>query len=234
MTTLDDFWGRVQNAAPGMLDLGLGIYSRNDAQSEAKKRLAGVQGPLYQQAMAGSQTALSRAGSMDPKAAAQERFNAAQGLLAGKDAKTEADLMRMLHAKGMLGTANYNPGVEGIDPSTVAMNPHMAAYYAGRGARDANLAYKSLGEGEEQIDRMLNRSGVLQNQAANTQNAGITADRRIPSRSAATAELLKGFGGVLKDSGMLGMGTDWLKKTIGGIGSGGWGAMNSIDWGDFL
>jgi len=221
MAGYDDFWGKVGTAAgqaaPGMLDLGLGIYSRNQGQSEAANRLRKAQGPLYQQSMTGAQTALSRAGSMDPRAAANERFNAAQGMLSGVDAKDLDALMAKMHVDGNSGVSTYNPGVAGITPNGTPMNPKLAAYYAGKGARDSKLAYDSLTEGEAQIDRMLGRSGKLQQQAANTQSTGIAAQRTQPSRAAANLELLKGFGGVMKDSGMLGIGTDWLRKKMGGF-----------------
>ena len=236
-----DFWRRMGKAAPGLFDLGVGLYGMSAGNKEAKQRLATAQGPLYQQAMGASGQALTAAGSMDPKAAAAERYNAAQGLLAGQDAASEQQMMRMLQAKGMLGAANYNPGVEGIAPSNVAMNPQMAAFYAARNARNGRMAYDALNEGESQTDRMLARSGALQRQAAGTQEAGLRGQGTIPSRSKQTVELLKGAGGllmknpdVLKDiGGMLGRGFDWLGNTTGLWGQPQWFtsmSSDSIDW----
>lgn len=161
-TSFEDFWAdpRSRNQVyGGMLDLGIGAYGMQAGRKEAAKRLNETP---YADFNTASRTALSRAGSMDPQAFAQQRFDAQRGLLAGVDAKSEADLMRQLYAKGLLGVANYNPGVEGIAPGTTAMNPHLAAFYAARNARDAKMSADSLDAGQAQIDRELNRSGMLQ------------------------------------------------------------------------
>jgi hypothetical protein len=203
MAGYDEFWGRAKSAAPGMLDLGLGMWGQRQAQAEGAQRLRNAQGPAYQAGMA--------AASMDPNAAASQEFNAQHSLLAGVDAKTETDLMRMLRAKGMLGAASYNPGIEGVQPSGTAMNPHMAAYYAARNARDAKMAAGA----REAADR---RQTSALGRANTAQTMGMRGNTEIPSRSAANLQLLKGASGVLKDTGMLDMGMDWLKKTIGGGG----------------
>lgn len=212
-----DFWRRAEKGVPGMFDLGAGLYGMNAGQKEGQQRLNAAQDPLYRQASTASGAALTAAGNMDPRAAAAERFNAQSGLLAGKDSADEASLMRMLHAKGMLGAASFNPGVEGVNPTGTPMNPQMAAFYAARGGRDARMAADSLDFGDNQVDRMLKRSGMLGDQAANRQRSGIAAQGMIPSRTAANVNLLKGVGDVMKNTGVLkdvgglfGKGYDWL------------------------
>jgi hypothetical protein len=214
-----DFWRRMGNAAPGLFDVGAGVYGMQGAQKEARQKIEGARGPLYDQALTGAGEALTRAGSMDPKAAAAERFAANQGLLAGKDAADETALMRALHAKGMLGAGVYNPGVEGITPGSAPMQPQLAAFYAARGGRDAKMAADSLDQGEAQIDRMLKRSGMLQDQAAAKQRSGLEAAKLQPSRTAANLNLLKGLGGLFKDvggvkgvTGLFSGGMDWLNN----------------------
>ena len=231
MTTQDtradtDFWRRM---GPGMFDLGTGLYSRNQASREAAGRLRTAQGPLYDANTAGAQRALAQAGSMDPRAAATERFNAQQGLLAGKDAADEDQLMRMLYSRGMLGAASFNPGVEGITPNGTAMNPHVAAFHAARNARNAKMAADSLDAGEAQLDRQINRAGTLQGNAARAQQAGIQADNRLPSRSAGNAEMLKNVGTILKDTGMLNVGMDWLRNAFSDFDPGFYTDMD-LDW----
>jgi hypothetical protein len=220
MSDFDSFWGRIGRAAPGMLDLGLGIYARNQGQKEAADRLRAAQGPLYDQAMAGVSTALSRA-NMDPQAAAQERFNAQHELLAGVDAKSEADLMRILRSKGMLGISNFKPGVVGITPNGTPMNPHMAAYYAARNARDAKMSADSLDASERAQREASYLAGREQNIAESAQQSGLAAARTQPSRAASNMQLIKGLGGVLsnkdiwgKEGGLFGIGVDWLKDTF--------------------
>jgi hypothetical protein len=216
MAGYDDFWGRMNKAGPGMIDMGLGLFGQRQAQNEAAQRLRAAQGPAYQGAMS--------VASADPAAAATKDFKAAQGMLAGVDAKSEADLMRMLYAKGMLGVANYNPGVEGIAPSATAMNPHMAAYYAARGGRDAKMALDARDRAEMSQGRALDRAGQAQ-------RIGMDAQGSQPSRSAATMNLLKGASGILKDTGMFDMGMDWLKKSFGGGDALGMFGDTDFTWG---
>ena len=232
--TDSDFWRRM---GPGLFDLGTGIYSRNQASREADSRLRDARGPLYDANTAGAQRALAQADSMDPKAAAAERFNAQQGLLAGPDAASEDQLMRMLYSRGLLGVSNYNPGVEGIAPGGPAMNPHVAAFYAARNARNSKMAADSLDAGEAQLDRQINRAGMLQGNAARAQQTGIQANGMRPSRAAGNAEMLRGIGGILKDTdllrrlpGMIGSGVDWLRNLGGGGIEQGFFTDMDLDW----
>lgn len=241
MTTRDDsdFWRNVENAAPGLFNFGAGMYSRNQAQNESAARLKTAQGPLYDASMAAAGGALNMAGKLDPKAHATERFNAAQGMLAGTDAASMDDLMRRLHASGQGGIASFS-GAEGGP----AMNPQMAAYFEAKADRDSKMAYDSLRQGEAYMDNMLKRSGMLQQQAANTQAAGLNAQRTQPSKAAGTAQMLKGFGGLLKDTGALnkipGMirgGIDWLRggSAAPAVDFGDWGGQTAgfndwLDW----
>lgn len=224
-----DFWRRASNAGPGLFDFGAGVYGMRAGQREAAQNLQNARGPQYDALMGASSGALASAGSMDPQAAAAERLKAQQGLLAGKDAADETALMRMLHAKGMLGAASFNPGVEGITPNGTAMNPQLAAFYAARGGRDAKMALDSLDAGEAQTDRMLKRSGMLQDQAVSRQNAGLAAARTQPSRSAANMNLLKGASSIFKDlggggalGGLFGKGMDWLRQSGSSTPAMGW------------
>jgi hypothetical protein len=237
-----DFWRRASNAAPGLFDFGAGVYGMQAGRKEAAKNLQDARGPQYDALMSQSGQVLSQAGGMDPRAAAAERFNAQSGLLAGKDVADEAALMRMLHAKGMLGAANFNPGVPGVTPNGTAMNPHMAAYYAARGGRDAKMAADSLDAGEAQLDRTIKRSGMLQDQAAAQQRSGLEGVRTQPSRTAANLNLLKGASGLVKDlgglqgirsmigsgAGLLGSGMDWLR----GPGAAAYGGGGDFEWFD--
>lgn len=228
-----DFWRRAGEATPGMLNLGVGLWGNRAARKEGEAELAKAQGPEYQRAMQASQGALASAGSMDPKAAAAERFGAAQGLLKGKDAADEAALMRMLQSKGLLGLSSFDPGQAGAFGVTTAggpINPIAAAHFAARNARNADMAYKSLNEGEAQIGRMLDRSGALQTQANNQRANTLNARGTIPSKAAGTSELLKGALGIAKETGIL--------KNLPGMIRGLWGTNkwftsmdpDSIDW----
>lgn len=214
----DEFWGRAGKAIPGMFDTFAGAYGANAGANEAQKRLRTAQGPVYDASMQGAQNALGQAGNMDPNAFAQQRLNQNLGLLSGKDASDEDALRRSLVARGMLGAATYNPGVEGITPNGTAMNPELAAFYAAKNARNSKMATDSYDQGQKQIDTLVNRAGMLQRGAANTQGAGITAQGTQPSRTAANMGILKGLGTIGKDTGLFGQAGDWLKslKLFGG------------------
>lgn len=219
----DSFWSK---AGPGLLDFGLGMYSKNAGQQEAAKRLAAARGPLYDQAMSGASGMLTQAGNMDPTQFAADRFNANQALVKPVQDQQLDSFMRLLRAKGQLGMANYNPGVEGITPNGTLMNPQLAAFFAARNAATAKASNDSLQQGQSYLDNLVKRAGMLSGQAANVQTSGIQGDNRVPSRSAGNAELiggaLKALGssGVLKDgfksaSGMIGSGLDWLGNAVG-------------------
>lgn len=219
MATYDDFWGR---AGPGLLDFGIGMYNKRAAQKEAERRLAASRGPVYDQSTDAASKLLGEFGMLDADALAGDRFAAQEALLAGPQAKDEADLMRMLRAKGMLGVSNFNPGVEGITPDGTAMNPHMAAFYAARNADRSKRALGSLDEGQKFADGMVNRAGALQRVGGNAQQTGFQADNRIPSKSSANAEILKGVGGMLmKDPKIISDIFSFGKGLFSGIG-GGW------------
>jgi hypothetical protein len=196
MATFDEFWGR---AGPGMIDMGVGLYNRNRAQKEAAQRLATAQGPLYQQAMGGAGATLAEAGSFNPDELAAGRFGAQEAMLKPVQDKQLDDLMRMLHAKGMLGTSNYNPGVEGIVPNGQAMNPRMAAFFAAQNADRAKRSQASLLEGQGYANNLVSRASNLRGIAGGAQQTGISAQSTQPSRAAGNAEFLRG---LLKTPGL--------------------------------
>lgn len=225
MVTLDEFWGR---AGPGLLDLGVGLYNKNAAQKEAAARLATARGPLYGQAMGGAGATLAEAGGFNPDALAANRFAVQESMLKPVQDKQLADLQRMLYAKGMLGTANYNPGVEGITPSGTAMNPQMAAFFAAQNADRTKRAEASLGQGQDYANTLVNRAGALQRVAGGTQGTGIAAQNTQPSRSTSTGQILTGMlaknPNILKDVwGLFKGGANWL----GGLGGDGYGDIGS-------
>lgn len=206
MNLYDDFWGRLNKAGPGLLDLGVGLYGRTAGAKEANAKVDAAQGPLYQQAMGGAQQMLGR--TMDPRAAAKERLDMEMGLLKDSDAASEADFMRKLYARGMLDMSTF-------DTKGGAMNPHVYAYQKALADRNAKMASESLDKGENAVTANIQRAGQLQGTAGNTQNTGMIAQRARGSDTLRNMELLKKGAGILKDTGMLQMGTDWLKRQFG-------------------
>lgn len=214
----DSFWSK---AGPGLLDFGTGLYSKNAAEKEAAARLAAARGPLYNQQMNAASGMLTQAGSMDPTAFAADRFKANQDLVRPVQDQQLDSLMRRLRATGQLGIATYNPGVEGITPNGTAMNPQLAAFYAAQNAATAKASNASLQQGQDYLDNLVKRSGMLSGAAEGTQRSGLEGQRTQPSSAAGNAELLKsglkvlGDTGLLKGAGgMIGSGLGWLGNSI--------------------
>jgi hypothetical protein len=235
--------------AGGMFDTVLGIYGARQGAKGNAEMLRRAQGPLYQQSMDASGRALSNAGSMDPKAAAAERFAAQQALLAGGDQASENELFRRLDKMGMLGASTYEGAgtdpVSGTKQSWGAgagpVNPQMAAFYAARNQRNSQAAYDALNQGEAQIDRQLGRSSNLAQQAGALQNQGLQAQRTQVNPGAKKFNVVKGAASIAKDlglgssiGGMFKGAADWLGGATGlWGGSAPTGSYDSYGTGDF-
>lgn len=231
MTYADqDFWGRIRAGAPGLLDMGVNAIGNRGVRREGQRELNLAEGADYQNPMAASRTALNRAGSLDPRASGAEWMRDQRALLAPGDAADEAGLLRMLNSTGMLGASSY--GVQGPGAAAVSQNPLAAAFYAQRANRDQRMAAESLDRGEAAIDRQLGRSSRLQTQAQGNRAGTLNARATVPSKAVSTAEMLRGASGILRDTGLLGMGVDWLRNTFGGGGQDWFTSMSpdSIDW----
>lgn len=215
MTYADqDFWSRIKAGAPGLLDMGVNAIGNRGVRREAQSELNIAEGPDYQAPMAASRTALNRAGSLDPRASGAEWMRDQRALLAPGDAADEAGLLRMLNNTGMLGASSY--GVQGPGAANVSQNPMAAAFYAQRANRDQRMAAEALDRGEASIDRQLGRSSRLQSQAQGSRTGTMNARATLPSRATSNMEMLRGGLGILKDTGLLGAGMDWLRGLGGG------------------
>lgn len=239
-TTYDNFWSK---AGPGLLDFGLGLYNKRQAQNEAAQRLQAARGPLYDRTTQAASGMLSQAGDFDPQKFATDRFNAGEALVAPVQEKQLNDLMSTLRARGQLGISTYNPGVAGITPNGTSMNPQLAAFFAAQGADRSRRAYDSLDQGQNYLDNLVKRTGMLNTQATNLQSTGIQAQNTQPSRAAATGEILKGAAGVLKNAGavkdifsalpgMISGGANWLKNIFSPSDTllGGYDTGNDFSW----
>lgn len=218
MNQFDQFWDRAKRYAPGMLDLGIGAYGALAGGKEANRKVDAAQGPLYQTANAQAQQFLGR--STDPRAAARERLNMEMGLLRDEDAQSEAKFRSGLQARGMLDTTSYD--VEGK-----AMDPKLYAFMKAREMRNARMASDALDKGEAGVTANINRAGALQGTANNAQNTGLRGQNARGSNTARNLEFLKSGVGILKDTGMLNTGLDWLRNQFGGNNHG----WNSFDFG---
>jgi len=210
------FW---ENVAPGAVQAGVGMLSQRDAQREAEERLRRAQGPLYDATLSQAGKSLSLAGSMDPAAAARDRFNQQQALLAPGYDRDMQNLQRMATLRGQSGISSYSPvpGTQQV-PGGAPINPQMAALLAAQSGEKAKSAYDSLNQGEQQLDRLISRSGMLQNQAQGQRSTGQAAMSQIPVKKSPLTQILGGLPGLLgnKDTmGMLGKGFGWL--TGGGM-----------------
>lgn len=206
----EKFW-----ATPGMLgdlgNFGMGVYGALGGNKAAKGKVDAAQGPLYQQAMGTAQGMLGRA-NVDPAVAAQQRLNQEMGLLRDEDAAAEAQFMRQMQKRGLLGVQTY-------DVDGKAMDPKMYAFQKARQMRNAKMASDAMDKGEAAITANVARANAAQGIAGNTQTSGLAAQNARPSSVNRNMQLLKSGGDILKSSGMLNMGSDWLKKMTAGWGA---------------
>lgn len=219
-----DFFDSVGKWGPGLLQGGIGLFNQSNANKEAENRLKQAQGPLYNQTMGAAGNSLNLATSMDPKAMAADRFSAQQGLVQQSNEADIQKLQRELVAKGQSGIASHG-AVAGTDPSATGqpMNPQLAALYAAQAGAKNKAAYNSLNEGEQYLNNLVNRSGMLQNQAAAQYNNGARQVATLPSKSSQTSSMLNTGLGFLKDSGL-------LSSAFSGLGSGLSSLFSGSDW----
>lgn len=218
---------------------GMGLLSDYMGQNEARARLGSIQGPVYQAANAGATSAIQTAGNMDPNAFAADRFARQQALVNPMQQKQIEDVRRSLQARGIGGLGVYNPGIEGFTPNGQVVSPELAAAYAGINSANNKSAYASMDEGQTYLNNLLQRSGMLTNQARTAQQTGFEGVGRLPSRAASFGQMAQGIGSVLKQPGamgMLGQGVDWLGNKTGLWDSNFSGVMPSkfdenVDWG---
>lgn len=221
------FWDSIGNAVPGMLQTGVNFFGQKQAAQGAEDELRKAQGPLYAQTQQMAGNALNMAGSMDPKAAAAERYQAQQNIVAPNEEAQRLKILRELQAKGQTGVASHAPvagagGVPGVAGQPGApINPQLAAFYAAQQAGRNTAAYNSLNEGENQINRMLDRSGMLQKQAQGQQSTGQLARRSMPKAPSIGSTLLQGASGLLSNPGMMSAIAGGAKDLFGGLFGGG-------------
>lgn len=198
------FW---ETLGPGLLQTGGNILLNKMGGRQAQDYERRLQGPLYdtRQQMASESLALAR--GMDPKAAAAERFAAQQKLLAPGNEAQMNDLMQMLQSKGLLGLASHSavPGTA-MTPG-VAVNPYVASLLAAQQGAKEKSAFDSLREGEQQLDRLVNRGTTLQPETV----------ARPPTPSAGQAALRGGLK-ILQDPRARSTIWDTLKKVPGLLG----------------
>lgn len=210
------------NVASGLFSTGANLFSADAQRRADEKRLAMARGPAYNAAQGATVGALGEA-SMDPNAAAAQQYNQQQALVAPTQTKQTEDMMRMLRAKGMLGAANYNPGVEGVQPGTL-MNPQMAALFAGQNAANSKMAADAMAAAEARKTGAAGRASTFSNIGGNQQSTGLAPYRQGSGVSAAGQSmmpgLLGGLGGVLKNSGIF--------SNLGGMFGGGGSDFSSL------
>ncbi len=185
----DQFWG---NIGTGLLQTGAGFYADEEARKRGEQRYAQAQGPLYNKMIEQAGKSLDLAGSMDPKAHAQERYDAWTGLQQPGWEEEDLALDRKLYARGQGGIRTHAP-VAGVRAPEGGMNPQYAALYAAREKAKEQAAYDSLNQGESYLNNLLNRGTNLQNSA--TVNTGRVQEQRknIPSKTSWGEQIATGI-----------------------------------------
>jgi len=214
------FW---EDIGPGLLETGGNVFLGRRAAKEAEDRLRRAQGPLYGQMQDFAGRSLGLAQSMDPKTLGAERFAEQQKLLAPGMEADRLKLMAELQKKGMLGAASFAPVPGTVNTTGAPMNPQMAALLAAQEGAKARSAYESLGQGEQYLDQLLKRSGMLQGGAQQARATGQAAMGQIPAKPSITEQLLRGGMNILKDPRARDAILAGVKKLPGMLGDlGGW------------
>ena len=79
------------------------------------------------------------------------------------------------------------------------MNPQMAALFAAQQGAKERASYNSMNEGQQYLDNLLNRSGMLQRGAQGAQAAGQRALMQVPAKPSLGEQAIRGGMNVLKD-----------------------------------
>lgn len=204
-----NFWDSFSKWGPGLIQAGGNWYASNAEYEESKKRAGQVNAdPNVQGLNAAQQAELKLVGNVDPA----QLFAQQQGLMQPVKDKGQADLMRDLYRKGMLGLENDQQAASGAPGNTgptwanapgVRSNPLAAAYFAAQAGADQHAAYDAI------------------QKASDLRTAGIS---RVSSLGSARGDAMKnaaaGLPDVRKSSGLGGMITGLLgnKGVMEGIG----------------
>jgi len=222
------FW---DNIGPGLLETGGNVFLGRRAAKEAEDRLRRAQGPLYDQMQGMAGQSLNLAQGMDPTKMATDRFTQQQALLAPGMEADKLALWRQLQAKGMLGAASFAPVAGTINTTGQPMNPQMAALLAAQEGAKARSAYQSLGEGQDYLDQLLRRSGMLQGGAQGARATGQVALQQIPAKPSITEQVVRGGMNILKDPKARGAIFEGVKKIPGMLGDiGSWLGGGTTDY----
>lgn len=199
---------------PGLLSTGINYFGQQQTNKQQRQLLGELRGSQYgaEQALAGKSLAL--AGSMDPKQMAAERYGSQQALMAPGEEAQRQDLMRQLQKQGLLGLSSHAavPGV--VTTPGQAVNPYVAAMLAAQQTQRAKSAYQSLDEGQQYLDKLINRSTSL---SAPGRAATATAayNKMLTPKPSLSQLLLKGASGILQNPQMRDGVWDLLKKGTG-------------------
>ena len=226
------FWDTV---GPGLLQTGGNIYLRQKAAQEAEDRLRRAQGPLYNQTQDLAGQTLNLAQGMDPAKMAADRFAQQQAILEPGMQADQLALFRQLQAKGLLNAASFAPVAGTLNTTGGPMNPQMAALFAAQQGAKSQAAYQSLGEGQQYLNDLLQRSGMLQGQGQRAQATGQTAMGQIPAKPSIAAQIVGGGMDILKDPSARSAVWNAVKKIPGMLGSAGdWlGEISMPDFGTY-
>lgn len=200
-----NFWDSFSQWGPGLVQAGAGWYTNKQAQDEAKKRAAAIGGDATNQGLnAAQQAELAQVGNVDPA----QLFNQQQGLMAPVKEKGQADLMRDLYKKGMLGLANDQQAASGTpgnagptwqnQPGQRA-NPLAAAYFAAQAGADQKAAYDAIQRASDLRTAGVNRVSALGGARSTAMKNAADA---LPARTASPLQgMLGGVMGLLGNKG---------------------------------
>lgn len=148
------------------IDNGIATATVDPVTGRATSTLNAPFQQAQDQYLGAANTMFGQLKDFNPQTFAQDRYNSAQALLAAGDTTAEQGLMQQLYNKGGYGlsvntpaaaTPGAMPGSVQAGQGTVGVNPLLSSFLNERNARNANMSYRSLSEGESYLDNLIRR-----------------------------------------------------------------------------
>lgn len=154
---------------PATVNTGFATSQIDPTTGQVSRTLAAPYAAAREGYLGASQGLFSQLRDFNPQTFAQQRFQAAQDLLAPQDRLAEQNLMQELYNKGGYGLALNQPGAAG---GTAQVNPYLSTLLNSRAQRDKEMAFGALREGENYLDNLINRQRGLFSSAVGVDQLG--------------------------------------------------------------
>ena len=187
-------WERLMTGVgPGLVQGIGGMLGGNMAVKEADRRSAEARGAAQPYSQAALDQLL-QAQQFSTSGNAAERYKQQMGLMQPGQENDRLKMMRMLQAKGLLGSSTNAPAT-GIAEGT-GHNPLMSSLLGAQETARQQAAARALDDSQNTLNQMVTRSAALQ-QGAGAAQGRMQASQPSASKASMFGEMFKGLGGML-------------------------------------